>query len=134
MERRHYVRVPAACLAGAAPLEFVGKGVHRRPRRTLTAIGPVAAICVAESGMFRAGLFPRAERRMCSAIVSALHIPVDGWGVHGGTPTVVYNYAHITGIRAPLHIPIEGFRFGFAPVRLVLLMREQSRRRESGQR
>lgn len=44
MERRHYTRVLVACLVVTAPLEFVGRGVYRRPRRTLTAIGPVAAV------------------------------------------------------------------------------------------
>ncbi|MBF6301379.1 lycopene cyclase domain-containing protein [Nocardia amamiensis] len=101
---------------------------------TLPAIVAAAATCAAEIGILRTGLFHRTEYWICLAIVLAFQIPVDGWLTHGDTPTVVYNPTHITGIRAPLNIPIEDFLFGFALVTLVLLLWEHRRRSESGQR
>ncbi|MCX4094716.1 lycopene cyclase domain-containing protein [Nocardia sp. alder85J] len=43
----HYAAILAACLAVTAPLELVGDGVYRHPRRTVTAIAPIAAGFVA---------------------------------------------------------------------------------------
>lgn len=104
------------------------------PGYTLSALLAVAVTCFAEIGVLRTGLFHRAEYWMCLVIVLAFQIPVDGWLAHAATPTVVYNSAHITGVRAPLHIPIEDLLFGFALVTLVSLMWELSCRGESGRR
>ncbi|MCX4094717.1 lycopene cyclase domain-containing protein [Nocardia sp. alder85J] len=93
-----------------------------------------AATCAAEIGWLRTGLFRRTEYWLCLAIVFAFQIPVDGWLTHGSTPTVVYNPAHILGVRAPLGIPIEDFLFGFALVTLVLLVWEHTARRDGGRR
>jgi lycopene cyclase domain-containing protein len=41
-----YLIVLAACLAITAPLEMFGRGVYRRPWRTVRAVLPVAAVFV----------------------------------------------------------------------------------------
>jgi lycopene cyclase domain-containing protein len=46
MDRYQYLLVLAACLAITAPLEFLGRGVYRQPRRTLKSVLPVAAVFV----------------------------------------------------------------------------------------
>lgn len=46
MDRYQYLLVLAACITITAPLELFGNGVYRQPRRTLTAILPVAAVFV----------------------------------------------------------------------------------------
>jgi lycopene cyclase domain-containing protein len=38
----HYLTMLAACLVATAPLEFIGSGVYRRPRRSLIAVVLVA--------------------------------------------------------------------------------------------
>jgi lycopene cyclase domain-containing protein len=43
----HYLLMLAACLVSTAPLEFLGSGVYRRPRRTLIAVAPVAVLFLA---------------------------------------------------------------------------------------
>ncbi|MBF6301378.1 lycopene cyclase domain-containing protein [Nocardia amamiensis] len=43
----HYVAILTACLVVTAPLEFIGAGVYRRPRRTLAAVTPVAILFLA---------------------------------------------------------------------------------------
>ncbi|PXY35701.1 lycopene cyclase domain-containing protein [Prauserella flavalba] len=40
----HYLLVLAACLAVTLPLEFLGAGVYRRPRRLVRAVLPAAAL------------------------------------------------------------------------------------------
>lgn len=46
MDRYQYLLVLAGCLVITAPLEFLGRGVYRQPRRTAKAILPVAAVFV----------------------------------------------------------------------------------------
>ncbi len=55
----HYLTMLAACLVSTAPLELLGSGVYRRPRRTLLAVAPVAVpflgwdILATEHGVWR---------------------------------------------------------------------------------
>ena len=55
MDRWHYLLVLAACLVITLPLEFLGTGVYRRPRRTAAAILPVAAVFVVWDALAIAG-------------------------------------------------------------------------------
>ncbi|PXY30227.1 lycopene cyclase domain-containing protein [Prauserella sp. PE36] len=43
----HYLLVLAACVAVTLPLEFLGAGVYRRPRRLVRALLPAAALFAA---------------------------------------------------------------------------------------
>ncbi len=104
------------------------------PGYTLPALGAVAVTCLVEVTVLRTGLFRRPRYWVTIVIVLAFQVPVDGWLTHGAPPTVAYNPAHITGIRAPLNIPLEDFLFGFALVTFVLLIWEHLRQRESGER
>lgn len=81
MDRYQYLLVLAACLAITAPLEFLGRGVYRQPRRTITAIAPVAALFV---------------------IWDALAIVGDVW---------TYNPRYMTGWTAFGIIPVEELLF-----------------------
>ncbi|MFC4003282.1 lycopene cyclase domain-containing protein [Prauserella oleivorans] len=40
----HYLLVLAACLVVTLPLEFLGDGVYRKPRKLARAIAPAAAV------------------------------------------------------------------------------------------
>ncbi|MCH9733247.1 MAG: lycopene cyclase domain-containing protein [Actinomycetia bacterium] len=77
MERWQYMLVLGACLAITAPLEFFGAGVYRRPRRTLCAILPVAAIFL---------------------VWDLLAIAGDVW---------TFDPRYLTGIELPLNMPLE---------------------------
>lgn len=46
MDRWQYVLILVACLVITAPLEALGAGVYRRPRRTVAAVLPVAVVFV----------------------------------------------------------------------------------------
>jgi lycopene cyclase domain-containing protein len=46
MDHWRYLLILGGCLLVTVPLEFLGSGVYRRPRRTAAAILPVAAIFV----------------------------------------------------------------------------------------
>jgi lycopene cyclase domain-containing protein len=77
MDRWQYLLVLGACLAITAPLEFFGAGVYRRPRRTIRAILPVAAVFL---------------------VWDLLAIGADVW---------TYNPRYLTGVQLPLRIPLE---------------------------
>ncbi|PXX56341.1 lycopene cyclase domain-containing protein [Nocardia tenerifensis] len=47
MAHSHYLLILICCLVLTAPLEFLGSGVYRRPRRLLAALLPVVAVFVA---------------------------------------------------------------------------------------
>jgi lycopene cyclase domain-containing protein len=81
MDRWQYLIVLGACLLITAPLEFFGAGVYRRPRRTLLAIVPVAAVFV---------------------IWDAIAIAARVW---------TYNPRYVTGAELPLRIPLEELLF-----------------------
>jgi lycopene cyclase domain-containing protein len=81
MDRWQYLIVLGACLLITAPLEFFGAGVYRRPRRTLLAIVPVAAVFV---------------------IWDAIAIAARVW---------TYNPRYVTGVELPLRIPLEELLF-----------------------
>lgn len=81
MDRWHYLLVLAACLAITAPLEVIGKGVYRQPRRTIGAVLPVAIIFI---------------------VWDAIAIAADVW---------TYNPRYVSGIDVLGVMPIEELLF-----------------------
>jgi lycopene cyclase domain-containing protein len=80
-DRWQYLIVLAACIAIAAPLEMFGVGVYRQPWRTVTSVLPVAVVFLVWDELAIAG-----------------HV----W---------TYNPGYITGLRIPVHVPIEEVLF-----------------------
>ncbi|HEX5144288.1 MAG TPA: lycopene cyclase domain-containing protein [Mycobacterium sp.] len=76
-----YLILLGLCLLITAPLEFFGAGVYRQSGRALRAILPVAVVFL---------------------IWDAVAIATRVW---------TYNGAYITGVHAPLHIPVEEVLF-----------------------
>lgn len=81
MDRWQYLLVLAACLAITAPLEFIGRGVYRQPRRTIGAVLPVAAVFI---------------------VWDSIAIAADVW---------TYNPRYVTGIDVLGVMPIEELLF-----------------------
>jgi lycopene cyclase domain-containing protein len=81
VDRWQYLIVLAACLVITAPLEFLGTGVYRWPRRLAYAVLPVALFFIAWD---------------------AVAIAADVWH---------YNPRYLTGWDVPGHIPIEEVAF-----------------------
>jgi lycopene cyclase domain-containing protein len=81
MDHWQYLIALAACLLITAPLEWLGSGVYRRPRRAAYAVLPVAAVFVAWD---------------------ALAIAAGVW---------TYNPRYLTGFRLPGGMPIEEVLF-----------------------
>ncbi|OBK91150.1 lycopene cyclase domain-containing protein [Mycolicibacter sinensis] len=80
-DRWQYLLVLGACLAITAPLEVFGGGVYRRPRRTLRAVLPVAAVFL---------------------IWDEVAVAAQVW---------TYDPAYITGLHIPFGVPIEEVLF-----------------------
>lgn len=80
-DRWQYLLVLAACLLITAPLEMIGRGVYRRPRRLLRAVLPVAGIFL-----------------IWDEIAVAGHM----WS---------YDPAYLSGLFVPLRVPIEEVLF-----------------------
>ncbi|MDD7813794.1 lycopene cyclase domain-containing protein [Mycobacterium sp. CSUR Q5927] len=80
-DRWQYLLVLGACLAITAPLEVFGDGVYRRPRRTLRAVLPVAAVFL---------------------IWDEVAVAARVW---------TYDPAYITGLHIPFGVPIEEVLF-----------------------
>lgn len=76
-----YLLVLAACLAITAPLEIVGRGVYRQPRRLLKAILPVAAVFL---------------------IWDEVAVAAGVW---------TYDARYISGVSIPFQVPIEEVLF-----------------------
>ena len=81
MERWQYLLVLGACLAITLPLEALGDGVYRRPRRTADAVLPVAAVFV---------------------LWDVVAIAAQVW---------TYNPRYVTGLQLPGSLPIEELLF-----------------------
>lgn len=81
MDRWQYLLVLAACLAITLPLEAVGDGVYRQPRRTADAVLPVAAVFV---------------------LWDVVAIAAQVW---------TYNPRYVTGLQLPGSLPIEELLF-----------------------
>ncbi|MGF0319603.1 lycopene cyclase domain-containing protein [Nocardia fluminea] len=97
---------------------------------TLPALVAVALVCGWELAILRTGLFRRPGYWLSMIIVFSFQILVDGWLTKLSAPLVLYDSAHITGIRFPWDIPVEDFLFGFAMVTAVLLLWERERIRD----
>lgn len=80
-DRWQYLIVLGLCLAITLPLEFLGAGVYRQPRRLLRAVLPVAVVFL---------------------IWDAVAIAAGVW---------TYNDNYITGIRLPFRLPLEEVLF-----------------------
>ena len=81
MERWQYLLVLGACLAITLPLEALGDGVYRQPRRTADAVVPVAAVFV---------------------LWDVVAIAAQVW---------TYNPRYVTGLQLPGSLPIEELLF-----------------------
>ncbi|OBI71269.1 lycopene cyclase domain-containing protein [Mycobacterium sp. E740] len=81
MEHWQYLFVLAACLAITAPLELLGAGVYRQPRRAAAALLPVAAVFV---------------------LWDAIAIATDIW---------TYNPRYVTGFDVAGVMPVEELLF-----------------------
>ncbi|MFF5987389.1 lycopene cyclase domain-containing protein [Prauserella flavalba] len=88
---------------------------------TLPALLSVPAVVVAELAWLRTGLFRRRAYWITLAIVFAFQVPVDWWLTKLSAPIIVYDPAHLSGLRFPFDIPVEDFLFGFSLVTLTLL-------------
>jgi lycopene cyclase domain-containing protein len=96
---------------------------------TAPAVLAAVVVCGAEVAVLRTGLFRRRAYWLSMLIVFGFQSLVDGWLTKLSAPVVIYNSAHITGLRFPYDIPIEDFLFGFALVTAVLLLWERQRER-----
>jgi lycopene cyclase domain-containing protein len=81
VDRWQYLIVLAACLVITAPLEFLGTGVYRWPRRLAYAVLPVAVIFI---------------------VWDAIAIAANVWH---------YNSRYVTGWQVPGQIPVEEIAF-----------------------
>ncbi len=81
MDRWQYLIVLGACLLITAPLETLGSGVYRQPRRAAAAVLPVAAVFL-----------------IWDAIAVAAHV----WS---------YNPRYILGVTVPGKVPLEEVLF-----------------------
>ncbi len=96
---------------------------------TVPAVLAAVVVCAVEVGVLRTGLFRRPAYWLSMLIVFGFQSLVDGWLTKLSAPVVIYNSAHITGLRFPFDIPVEDFLFGFALVTAVLLGWERQRER-----
>jgi lycopene cyclase domain-containing protein len=80
-DRWQYLAVLAACLAITAPLEMLGAGVYRQPRRLIRAVLPPALVFL-----------------IWDEVAIAGHV----W---------IYDSAYITGLHVPFGVPIEEVLF-----------------------
>jgi lycopene cyclase domain-containing protein len=81
MGKVEYLLVLGACLVVTLPLELIGARVYRRPRRLARAVLPVAAVFL---------------------VWDAIAIAAGVWD---------FDPAFVTGVRAPLGIPLEEVLF-----------------------
>jgi lycopene cyclase domain-containing protein len=84
MDRWQYLMVLGACLVITAPLEWLGRGVYRKPWRAVCAVLPVAAVFI---------------------VWDVLAIATDVW---------TYNPRYVTGIKLPASLPVEELLFFLA--------------------
>jgi lycopene cyclase domain-containing protein len=96
---------------------------------TVPAVLAAVVVCAVEVAVLRTGLFRRRAYWLSMLIVFGFQSLVDGWLTKLSAPVVIYNSAHITGLRFPFDIPVEDFIFGFALVTAVLLLWERQRER-----
>ncbi|WP_194819797.1 lycopene cyclase domain-containing protein [Nocardia sp. XZ_19_385] len=57
MDRWHYLLVLIACVVLTAPLEFLGRGVYRRPRLLLGAVVPIGVFVIWDLVAIAAGVW-----------------------------------------------------------------------------
>lgn len=96
---------------------------------TVPAVVAVIAVCALEFAVLHTGLFRRPAYWLTMLIVLGFQIPVDGWLTKFGAPIVSYDDRQTSGLRFPLHIPVEDFLFGIALATAVLLLWERQRER-----
>ena len=106
---------------GAIGSEISGAPAGLRTRGALW-FAAVVAVVALELFLLRTGLFREGRYWATLAIAFAFQIPVDGWLTRAGRPIVNYSAEATSGLRFPLHIPVEDFGFGFALVTLTLML------------
>lgn len=79
----------------------------------------------AELVWFRTGVFRSKAYWISMAIVSGFMVGVDGWMSKLTAPIVIYDPAHLSGVRFPWDIPTEEFLYAFAMLTLPILIWEQ---------
>ncbi|WP_212831526.1 lycopene cyclase domain-containing protein [Catellatospora sp. TT07R-123] len=89
---------------------------------TVAAVAASVAVVALELGVLRTGLLRSVRYWVTLAIAFAFQVPVDGWLTRPDATVVHYDDAAISGLRAPWHIPVEDYGFGFALVTLTLLL------------
>lgn len=94
---------------------------------TVPALLSVGAVVLWERAFLHTGLFAKPTYWVSVAVVLAFQVPVDGWLTKLDAPIVVYNPAHLSGIRFPWDIPVEDFLFGFSLATAALLSWERQR-------
>ena len=77
MDRWQYLIVLGACLLITLPLEWLGSGIYRRPRRLVLAVLPVAAVFVAWDVVATAAGVWRFEPRYVIGIDLLSPLPVE---------------------------------------------------------
>ncbi|MFZ1285452.1 MAG: lycopene cyclase domain-containing protein [Candidatus Phosphoribacter sp.] len=91
------------------------------PEYTVLAVASVLGVLLAERFWWRTGLLRTAQFWVAMGIVFFFQTLVDGWLTKLRAPIVIYNPAHLTGIRVPFDIPVEDYAFGFSMVSLTLV-------------
>jgi len=81
MNHFQYLIIMVCCLAVTAPLEFLGARAYRQPLRLARSVLPVAAVFL---------------------VWDAIAIAARVW---------TFNPRYVTGVRLPLHIPVEELLF-----------------------
>jgi lycopene cyclase domain-containing protein len=94
----------------------------------LAVVAPLAVVAL-ELLVLRTGLLGRARFWIAMGIVLSFQVLVDGWLTRADGTVVHYHDGAASGLRAPWHIPLEDFGFGFALVALTVLLWQWGQRR-----
>ena len=77
MDRWQYLIVLGACLVITAPLELLGAGVYRQPRRTAAAVLPVAAVFLVWDAIAIAAHVWTYNPRLHHRVAAARRLPIE---------------------------------------------------------
>ena len=88
----------------------------------------------AEVGWLRTGVFRSKQYWISMAIVAGFMVAGDGWMSKRSAPIVIYDPAHLSGLRFPWDIPTEEFLYAFAMLTLPGLIWERDAQLAAGAR
>jgi lycopene cyclase domain-containing protein len=91
-------------------------------------------VVAAEVAWLRTGVFRSKTYWISMAIVSGFMVAVDGWMSKLSAPIVIYDPAHLSGLRFPWDIPTEEFLYAFAMLTLPVLIWEHDAQVAAGTR